>query len=149
MGCLRGLLFWRKNKIALPDDGIRTRPHHNSITSEASSNFYDDLEKPYLDRDPSPKAPLPSTRAPNVRPVNPTYSAYSTPANYRDGGRGPRYPDTDRTNNNDSSDFESYSKLKEEGIDDPEEAARRKKAEEARRKAEQEEQERLDFFQMM
>ncbi|KAG7288260.1 hypothetical protein NEMBOFW57_007791 [Staphylotrichum longicolle] len=117
-GCLQALRFWRK-KRQTPVPAFRYSDEKPRESGTESIGF--DPEKPPLPVQRSRYTP-PTFRGVPVRPyVNPVYSAYSTPTPIP---------------------YSDDPKLKDEGVDDPEEAARR-------RKAEQEEQERLDFFQMM
>lgn len=129
-GCLQALRFWRKKRQS-PVPAFRYSDEKPRESGTESIGF--DPEKPPLPVQRSRYTP-PTFRGVPVRPyVNPVYSAYSTPV------------DTSWADSSSAKAPIPYSddpKLKDEGVDDPEEAARR-------RKAEQEEQERLDFFQMM
>lgn len=129
-GCLQALRFWRK-KSKTPATPFRYSDEKPRSSETESIGV--DLEKPPLEGQRAHYVP-PAFRGVPVRSyVNPVYSAYSTPVDTRWA---------DSTFSKTPIPYSDDPKLKDEGVDDPEEAARR-------RKAEQEEQERLDFFQMM
>lgn len=154
------LRLWRRSKAT----------HNESMEIDQTAP----TTRPYLPSggmlDGDEKTPIPTGRVAVPRPVavrprvDPRFSAYSTPADYKskdemvgdsrrfragtfDSLDTPISPDS--VISADSPVIDRGAKWKEDGVDDPEAERRRKKAEAARRKAEEEEQERLDFFQML